>query len=457
MKIIKATLTFCCLLAATSTFFAQIKSLELKLQYLPVEDVWGVYVRAGNNITPSANTITGSAQVTAVMPIDFQWHGLKNISGIWTSNVIVNGPIENPNRKYVSFGLVTDQPPIQYIAGQETLLFTFKKSGICPDTLYLIDNENDPFAQLPNSFNSNPGNEFSVIDFGVPDFPIFQYSNNYAFSGWSCHPNFGNSEQKCLETKIQWQPKANRWDVLVRAVPGSLHSSNNFITEGRVTIVAPEGFAFSDLSGHIGNWLLTTVTDGPPENPGSKYLTFEKQAGTVPIELKNAVQRILFSFKPASDCPDSLYFASGLLPDSLEASTLKGYGFDNAMQPVQLNLCGSYGPGAWNCNFSKFSENEPQVQFPTQHTAPGNPDHFHIAPNPASGWTNVFYDNNKSTFPTFIQLTNLYGQVIHQEVIAEGRGILRLDLTMLPPSMYVAVLTSGGKILQSEKLVVHGQ
>ena len=180
-----------------SSVFAQTPSLELKLQLME-PDKWGVYVRP-NGATPSPTTITGSAQVTLVMPSAFTWSSLTSVNGTWTQNATANNPVENPGWKYVSFGLVQDQPQIVYQAGTETLLFTIKRNDPCPDSIYLINNDTDPFNVLPNSFNNNPGNEFSVIDFGATGVPIYWYLGNYAPSAWSCHDCDGDGILNAFE------------------------------------------------------------------------------------------------------------------------------------------------------------------------------------------------------------------------------------------------------------------
>ena len=179
-----------------SSVFAQTPSLELKLQLISA-DTWGVYVRP-NGVSPSTTTITGSAQVTIVMPLGFVWSSLTSVNGTWTQNATVAGPAENSAWTYWSFGLVIDSPQIVYQSGQETLLFTFKRTDPCPDSLYLIDDA-DPFNVLPNSVNSNPGNELSVIDFGTPGVPIYWYLGNYAPSAWSCKDCDGDGVLNAFE------------------------------------------------------------------------------------------------------------------------------------------------------------------------------------------------------------------------------------------------------------------
>ena len=169
-----------------SSLYAQ---LELKLQLMD-EDTWGVYVKPAAGVTPDSSTITGSGQVTVVMPNGFNWTALSSVSGLWQANATVAAPIEDPTRQYVSFGLVQAEPnyPIYYTAGVETLLFTFDRVDPCPDTLFLIDcgtpTESDPFCP-PNSVNSNPGNDLSVIEFNG-GITYYNYTDNYAPSAWSC-------------------------------------------------------------------------------------------------------------------------------------------------------------------------------------------------------------------------------------------------------------------------------
>ena len=163
-----------------SSLYAQ---LELKLQLMD-EDTWGVYVRPAAGVTPASSTITGSGQVTVVMPKGFNWTALSSVSGLWQDDAIVYGPAENPTRQYVSFGLVQAEPnyPIYYTAGAETLLFTFDRVGPCPDTIYLMDcgtpTESDPYCP-PNSLNDFPGNDLSVIEFNG-GITFYNYTGNYS-------------------------------------------------------------------------------------------------------------------------------------------------------------------------------------------------------------------------------------------------------------------------------------
>ncbi len=185
-----------CWLVPVAVFGQQ--AIQLKLQLINY-DTWGVYAKPMAGINPGPLTITGTAMATVVMPKTYDWNSLTSVHGTWNANAIVDGPIENPTRKYVSFGLNNDYPHINYVAGQETLLFKFKRviTYPCPDSIYLINNATDPFNQLPNSMNTNPGNEFSVFDPVGPAF--YEYHSNYAHSAWSCHDNDGDGILNAFE------------------------------------------------------------------------------------------------------------------------------------------------------------------------------------------------------------------------------------------------------------------
>lgn len=159
--------------------------LRLKLQLMPNGESWGVYVKIDSTYNPSPSTTTASGQVTVVVPNGYQFDSIENVAGKWINNATIIGPPENPGMTYRSIGLQQDQPHIDYVQGQETLLFIFHASSGCPTNLYLIEND-DPFAQLPNSASSNPGNDLAAVDTGN-GVDFYFYSGNYAPFAWDCH------------------------------------------------------------------------------------------------------------------------------------------------------------------------------------------------------------------------------------------------------------------------------
>lgn len=160
--------------------------LQLTLKPMPAPNTWGVYVTACEDIAPSNNTITGSGQITVVFPAGMLFSNLTGVAGTWAQNATAQSPIEAPGSVYVSLGFIADNPHITYQPGYETLLLTFKLTGNGSGTPSLIQNGVDPFDQQPNSFNSNPGNELSVVDFGIIPVPIYEYTGNYSGNPVNC-------------------------------------------------------------------------------------------------------------------------------------------------------------------------------------------------------------------------------------------------------------------------------
>ncbi len=127
----KKLLMLALLCLATASFLsAQIPAIELKLQLLPDGESWGVFAKPKEGISPSLMTITGSAQVTVVMPLGFQWNSLQSHAGLWTNDITYAGPIENPGRTYTYFGLVTDNPKYNMLQDRRRYFFHLKKQAI---------------------------------------------------------------------------------------------------------------------------------------------------------------------------------------------------------------------------------------------------------------------------------------------------------------------------------------
>ncbi len=154
--------------------------LEFKIQLLDNANTYGVFVKPNHTIAPSKKTQTGSGQVTLVVPTDFDYDNLKNVSGTWVENARVDGPVEAADKSYVSFGFVVDNPRIQLFPNEETLLFSFTTDAAFAGQIELFDNENDPFM-TPNSYGSNPGNDLGVIDLGAKGgMTYYVYAGNYS-------------------------------------------------------------------------------------------------------------------------------------------------------------------------------------------------------------------------------------------------------------------------------------
>ena len=171
------------LLVFETPSFSQI---QFKLQWLPDSLGWGVFATPEEGIVPSNYLIIGSGQVTLVADAGSQFYNLKSFSGTWAQNAFVGAPKENPEKDYISFGFISADPPMEFVAGEETLLFTFSsRANDCPDSLYLIG-FGDPFNKVPNSANANPGNDISVLDPSKQ--VIYLFTGLYSPQAWDCHP-----------------------------------------------------------------------------------------------------------------------------------------------------------------------------------------------------------------------------------------------------------------------------
>ncbi len=158
----------------------------LRVSTLPSDaSTYAVYAKVCEDVIPSGNTVTGSGQVTIKFPANATIANFVSQAGLWAQNATISSPSESASHTYVSFGFINDVPQIIYQPDMEILLFTFKLNGTSTAPV-LIENGIDPFDQLPNSVNSNPGNELTVLDFGVNPLGLYTYSGNYSSGSISC-------------------------------------------------------------------------------------------------------------------------------------------------------------------------------------------------------------------------------------------------------------------------------
>lgn len=225
--------------------FAQI---SLKLQYLEDKDAWGVFAKPDEGLEPSNMLIPGSGQVTIVLPTNYPIGSVVNYAGSWTYNVEIKSPIENPERDYGSFGWHANVPRLFLEKDQETLLFTFDKVASCPDTLYLIDNENDPFCDLPNSAGTNPVNEHSIYD--PSNGEIYSVSGIYGPDMWNCdpEPQISNNHELFKKEDFKVHPNPAKGFTLVE-MP---------FAEGDLNIINQWGQIVSAFKGYKSGQIIET-------------------------------------------------------------------------------------------------------------------------------------------------------------------------------------------------------
>lgn len=132
--------------------------------------------------TPARDMLL-SAQVTLVVPhdsrnpftVDNVQSRIPNAN--WTPHSRVNAPRENRAADYISIGYSfngSTPPSFNWVPGQEQKIFSFNSAGGCDSRVRLIDNR-DAFSQLPNSMNTNPGNDFMNVGWMMSN----AYTGNY--------------------------------------------------------------------------------------------------------------------------------------------------------------------------------------------------------------------------------------------------------------------------------------
>lgn len=167
--------------------FISSAQLYTKLQWMPDDNHWGIFVKVDSSIQPTRDILLGSGQLTVVVPTGFEIGEMKSYMGSWVENARANAPIENPEKDYVSFGIQLSEAITQLGTNPEVLILTFNEAnGNCPASLNLIDKD-DPFvATSPNSLNTNPGNDLQMIDLGNAR-SIYRYEENYDKDSWNCN------------------------------------------------------------------------------------------------------------------------------------------------------------------------------------------------------------------------------------------------------------------------------
>lgn len=113
--------------------------------------------------------LTLSAQATVVVPhsVNGQRFEITQITSHianaeWVNHSRVDAPSENTAADYLSLGYYftgSSVPSFGWQAGQEKKILSFTSNLGCVSGVKLIDAQ-DPFAVLPNSAGTNPGNDF---------------------------------------------------------------------------------------------------------------------------------------------------------------------------------------------------------------------------------------------------------------------------------------------------------
>ena len=153
--------------------------VQFRIAYEADSSEYVVYMKPDAVPTPD---MALSAQVTLAVPhgVGAERFDAKNILSavnglVWVNHSRVNAPVENPQADYLSFGFYYTQgtaPAFGWQAGEEMRIFSFMSPTACSNKVALLENA-DPFNQLPNTVNTNPGNDFMNVGW------LLGYTGNY--------------------------------------------------------------------------------------------------------------------------------------------------------------------------------------------------------------------------------------------------------------------------------------
>jgi gliding motility-associated-like protein len=135
---------------------------------------YNVYMRSAVSYSGRA-ALLSTAQITLVVPhgLAAERFGVANLTSpipgmTWRQGDRVDAPAENPERDYLFFSFINNSSPTVLFdikAGQDILLFQFKRTGPCSTPAQLINNKLDEF-KTPNSKGINTGNSMSILGAG---------------------------------------------------------------------------------------------------------------------------------------------------------------------------------------------------------------------------------------------------------------------------------------------------
>lgn len=198
-----------------------------------------------------------TAQVTLVVPhgIGANQFQVSNLQGKTVgSNQMnwgvsrVDAPNENKVADYISFGYNGSGSPLLFniIASEEIELFNFKNTGACVGSVALITNS-DAFSP-PNSANTNPGNQMTILGFGTGN----AYQSNYG-SSVTCQTvnTFADLTPTITGPNVATSNTATNYTITISNIGNA--ASNGTIT---VSTTLPSGVEYNSTSGN--GWSSTT-------------------------------------------------------------------------------------------------------------------------------------------------------------------------------------------------------
>ncbi|MEZ5538063.1 MAG: cadherin [Thiolinea sp.] len=156
-------------------------AVKFRVDFDTANNAYSVYMTPAT--TPEPDMLL-SSQVTLVVPHSNTGFSVDNIQSHvagteWRVHSRVNAPDENPGADYISFGYNfsgTKPPSFDWVPGQEKAIFSFNSRSGCSEQVRLIDNK-DALSQLPNSVQTNPGNDFLNLGWQMSNAYIGNYGS----------------------------------------------------------------------------------------------------------------------------------------------------------------------------------------------------------------------------------------------------------------------------------------
>lgn len=155
-------------------------AVQYRVGFEAATNSYAVYMTPDS--TPARDMLL-SAQVTLVVPNDTNTpFSVDNVrsqipNANWVPHSRIDAPRENRAADYISIGYSfngSTPPAFNWVPGQEQKIFSFNSASGCDARVKLIDNR-DAFSQLPNSANTNPGNDFMNVGWMMSN----AYTGNY--------------------------------------------------------------------------------------------------------------------------------------------------------------------------------------------------------------------------------------------------------------------------------------
>jgi len=234
------------------------------------------------NGTPNEPILTLTSQMTIKVP-----HGvgadrfmianlLSSVPGTsWSLTSRIDAPIEDRSSDYLSFVVSFtggDYGVYDWVGGQEVKVFTFRNTGACLGITRLMENDTDPFNQLPNSMGTNPGNQIDV----------YTINRNNAYIG-----NYGSAQADCSSGDINNDKIGG---IVWNDQNGDGVRQVNEVGLHNVTVLLYPAGTVARAVKVSNTALLTMTTDSlggfqtPGLTPGRYYLEFLAPSDLVPTK-----------------------------------------------------------------------------------------------------------------------------------------------------------------------------